>query len=373
MVPRRRVVEQVGSEAREHTAPAVVLPFPAREKAEPASEPQGARLPAAPSHGERPTRAAHTLREWLRVTLVVSLAVHAVIFVAFQLRFEDDLERAAGAAAARANDGSTNVLVEIVTTAALPSAPSPTDSTDAEAERAVPTLPEAAARPSAEQTTKKAEIEKLIPLPEPAILPPLEASVEPAKQPAREQAVQTALPVEETAAPQPVATAEVSKAPEITAVVEPVRPAPPVREAAKPVERREEKQAKRPAPSAAASPSRAAGGDSSGRAGGGGIADAGGRAATSSYLAQVQAHLARFNRYPAEARDKGAIGSVRVQFVLARDGRLVSASLMGTSGERALDQAALEQVRRASPFPPIPSAIAQTTMNIAAPIRFDLR
>lgn len=407
MVPKRRVVKSEGAVACAHTAPAVVLPFPGREK--PAATESDRMFPVVPSHGERPTHAGPALREWLRVALIVSLGVHAVIFVAFQLRFEDDLERAAGAAAARASDGSTNVLVEIVTTAALPSAPSPTDASETEADAPVPAPPATAQDPEAND----AKMEELIPLPEQTELPPprfaelappqdfpreaieqlvplpdttpLEApktavavgaeSTKPSVMPAQNDAKQIALPEEESAPPLKVEAAKAPEAPAATAVIEETPPVPPARQAPpRPKKKQvERKQARSSSPSQAAAPSRAAGANSSGRAGAGGLADAGGRTAISSYQAQVLAHLSRHRVYPPEARSRGATGVVRVHFVLTRDGRVISARLIGGSGERVLDEAGVAMVRRASPFPAFPPGLAQTRMSFAAPIRFDLR
>jgi protein TonB len=144
---------------------------------------------------------------------------------------------------------------------------------------------------------------------------------------------------------------------------------------------RETRQAKKPepeksepsTPSRAASPSRAAASGATGSSGGGGNADTGGRAAISSYQAQVLAHLSRHRVYPPEAQRAGLTGVARVTFSLARDGRVLSASLAGRSGEEILDQAALDMVRRAAPFPPFPAGISQSRLAFGAPIRFDLR
>jgi protein TonB len=48
-------------------------------------------------------------------------------------------------------------------------------------------------------------------------------------------------------------------------------------------------------------------------------------------------------------------------------------SLAGGSGHSILDQAAIAMVRRAAPFPPFPSEIATSRLEMGAPIRFDLR
>ena len=69
------------------------------------------------------------VREWLRVTLIISFVIHALVYLAFQLRFHDDLERAAGAAAALSSQGTIAIPVDVVVEAMLPSAPSPTNAT----------------------------------------------------------------------------------------------------------------------------------------------------------------------------------------------------------------------------------------------------
>ncbi|MEX2128034.1 MAG: TonB family protein [Xanthobacteraceae bacterium] len=369
-------------DAETQAAPAVVLPFPARAKemaaatiakrpAAPVSRP----LPEAPVPGERPTFLTPTLREWLRAALIVSVAVHAIVYLAFELRFEDDLERAAGAAAALSTQGTVTIPIEIVVEAALPSAPSPTNATATDAKE-----------PEPEQQTARIE-ELMPPPPEPAPVvlprPPAEASTElpvppepaPVVLPTREQAARLALPEEATAPSRPVEIATIPESPPAAMVIEERPPLPPVREPIREERKREpeKKQTARSSPSAAASPNRAAAANSTGSVGAGGVADTGGRAAISSYQAQVLAHLSRHRVYPPEARDRGATGVARVRFALTRDGRVMSASLVGGSGERVLDEAALDMVRRASPFPPFPSELTQSRMDFAAPIRFDLR
>ena len=143
--------------------------------------------------------------------------------------------------------------------------------------------------------------------------------------------------------------------------------------AERPQEKPEKQKPACSAPSAAASPSRAASANAAGNSGAGGVLDAGGRAVVSSYQAQVLAHLSRYRVYPPEARSSGVTGVARVRFALARDGRVLSASLAGGSGEQILDRAAIDMVQRAAPFPPFPAALAQARMDFAAPIHFNLR
>jgi protein TonB len=302
-----------------------------------------------PAAGERPTLFTPRVREWLRVTLIISFAIHAIVYLAFQLRFHDDLERAAGAAAALSSQGTIAIPIDVVAEAMLPSAPSPTDATSEDA--------------------NPVEIDELMPTPPdpaPVVMPKELTKIElpaPLALPAPEQAEKLTLPEGQTAPSRPVEAAPVPRAP---AAVK-------VEQAPVPEKREQTKKTARSAPSAAASPSRAAASNSNGTSGAGGAADTGGSAAISSYQAQVLAHLTRHRVYPPEARERGITGIARVQFALGRDGRVLSASLIGGSGERALDSAALDMVRRASPFPPFPAGVAQARMDFAAPIRFDLR
>jgi protein TonB len=354
MVAKSRVSPREKTEPQ--TAPAVVLPFPGRIQSGDERNSESAAttsLPLAPAAAERPTLFTPKVREWLRVTLIVSLIIHALVYLAFQLRFHEDLERAAGAAAALSSQGTITIPVDVVVEAMLPSAPAPTNAT--------------------EEDAKPEEINELMPPPPdpaPVVIPKELAKIElpprpepaPLTLPAPERADKLALPEETTAPPRPVEAAPVPRAPAAAKVEQ--TPAP---------EKREQQKRTASAPSAAAGPSRAAASNSNGGAGAGGAADTGGTAAISSYQAQVLAHLTRHRVYPPEARERGVTGIARVQFALGRDGRVLSASLIGGSGERVLDGAALDMIRRASPFPPFPSGITQARMDFAAPIRFDLR
>jgi len=68
-------------------------------------------------------------------------------------------------------------------------------------------------------------------------------------------------------------------------------------------------------------------------------------------LQRIRRHLEHFKYYPTSARRRGIEGQVEIAFDL--DGRGVASGLqlLSRSGYRILDRAALETVRRASPFP----------------------
>lgn len=85
------------------------------------------------------------------------------------------------------------------------------------------------------------------------------------------------------------------------------------------------------------------------------------------WQAKVQAHLNRQRRY-LERRSPGVKGTVRLTFSIDPSGNVLSAR--ASSGNSALDQLAEEMVRRASPLPAPPAAIAKSRMSLTIPIRF---
>lgn len=91
-------------------------------------------------------------------------------------------------------------------------------------------------------------------------------------------------------------------------------------------------------------------------------------AASNAYLARVAGHLKRFVRYPMEAR--GASGVVLVRFELNRAGELTGSEVKKSSGSPILDRAALAILRRASPFPPFPTAKPEAQDSYVAPVEF---
>ena len=91
-------------------------------------------------------------------------------------------------------------------------------------------------------------------------------------------------------------------------------------------------------------------------------------AASNAYLARVAGHLKRFVRYPMEAR--GASGTVLVRFELNRGGEVIGSEVKKSSGSRVLDHAAIEILRRASPFPAFPAAKPEAQDSYLAPVEF---
>jgi periplasmic protein TonB len=85
----------------------------------------------------------------------------------------------------------------------------------------------------------------------------------------------------------------------------------------------------------------------------------------------VVARLQSAKRYPTAAR--GAQGEAMIRFTLNRDGRVLSRSLVRSSGNSALDEEALAMVNRAAPFPAVPAEIPGASVVMPVPVRFAVR
>ncbi|MBY3064045.1 TonB family protein [Rhizobium laguerreae] len=79
-----------------------------------------------------------------------------------------------------------------------------------------------------------------------------------------------------------------------------------------------------------------------------------GSAAVANYPGKVQKRIRRAIRVPNEYKRMGEAISVRVRLTIDGTGKLSSVSVAGSSGIPDLDKAALDGVRRAAPFPPLP-------------------
>lgn len=102
--------------------------------------------------------------------------------------------------------------------------------------------------------------------------------------------------------------------------------------------------------------------------GGQGKKDDGGSAAASKYPGLVQAKVTRAAKYPTKA--KGKNGEALVSFVVGASGSVSRVALARSSGNPALDDAALAAVNRAAPFPPIPEAAGRSSWAFTVPVYF---
>lgn len=184
----------------------------------------------------------------------------------------------------------------------------------------------------------------------------------------------TPAPAEPPEAVQPIQSAMVQpseiidlKAAPVPHVLSRPRPSEPTQRPRRPVDKAPQQQAQpRPqapagnggqnqADSAAAKPS----GGQQGNVGSGGDAD------VARYPSQVQAKMRRALR-----SGNGPAGEVVVRFTVLANGQVADTAILQSSGNAALDQAALATVKRASPFPPIPTQANRSNWTFDIPLAF---
>jgi protein TonB len=76
--------------------------------------------------------------------------------------------------------------------------------------------------------------------------------------------------------------------------------------------------------------------------------------------------------YPREAGDRGLQGELLLEFHIAKDGRLQYLSMRNSSGAEILDRFAMNAVRLAQPFPPVPDDIAKRVLAINGLFRYQI-
>ena len=91
-----------------------------------------------------------------------------------------------------------------------------------------------------------------------------------------------------------------------------------------------------------------------------------------SWKRKVVALLERNKRYPAMARARNDKGTAQLAFSLDRQGKVTAARVAQSSGSVALDQEALDLLRRAQPFPPPPAAMPGAQVDLTVPVRFNV-
>jgi protein TonB len=88
---------------------------------------------------------------------------------------------------------------------------------------------------------------------------------------------------------------------------------------------------------------------------------------------RLAAHLERFKRYPADAREHGEHGLAKVAFTIDRQGHLVASRIVQSSGSPMLDQESLDMLVRAQPMPTPPAGIPDSDLSFIVPVRFYIR
>jgi periplasmic protein TonB len=87
------------------------------------------------------------------------------------------------------------------------------------------------------------------------------------------------------------------------------------------------------------------------------------------YLGKLRTHLERSKVNPRTT----LIGTAIVRLMVGSNGELLSHEIVKSSGSKALDEAAIASIERASPFPPIPKDLDQKNIEVSVPYRFSVR
>ncbi len=90
------------------------------------------------------------------------------------------------------------------------------------------------------------------------------------------------------------------------------------------------------------------------------------------FSSQVRTKIAQTKYYPRMARKRGFEGEPVVAFTLGTSGDLLDITINNPSKHKLLDEAALDAVRSASPYPSIPELLKLKTLRFKLPISFIL-
>jgi periplasmic protein TonB len=96
-------------------------------------------------------------------------------------------------------------------------------------------------------------------------------------------------------------------------------------------------------------------------------------AAANGWYTGIRKQILRHRIYPATARARGEKGVVELAFSIDRRGRVVASRVTQASGFAALDNAALETLQKAQPFPLPPGNMPGEAFSFTLPLEFRIR
>jgi periplasmic protein TonB len=95
--------------------------------------------------------------------------------------------------------------------------------------------------------------------------------------------------------------------------------------------------------------------------------------AQATWYKSLAAHINRYKRYPAKARDHKMEGVVSVEFTLDRSGQILTSRVTASSGSAVLDEEAVALLRRAAPLPSPPEEVPPEGISLVLPIHFRMK
>jgi protein TonB len=91
--------------------------------------------------------------------------------------------------------------------------------------------------------------------------------------------------------------------------------------------------------------------------------------AQSAYFGKLRSHLEKGKVNP----HTSIAGTAVVHFVVDASGRVISREVSVSSGHKALDDAAVASIDKASPFPPMPKGLNRDQIDVSVPFKFSVR
>jgi len=91
-----------------------------------------------------------------------------------------------------------------------------------------------------------------------------------------------------------------------------------------------------------------------------------------SYMQHIKDAIQNVWVYPQEAQMEGQQGRLLILFSIDKSGKVVKISLLRSSGYPLLDNAAIEAIKDASPFPPLPKRFNIDRLNIYSTFQYSL-
>ncbi|WP_441235450.1 TonB family protein [Bradyrhizobium sp. 930_D9_N1_4] len=244
---------------------------------------------------------------------------------------------------------------------AMPSQPPPAVMIERAPLAVAPPTPQQEVAPGPEMTESQPE-------PTPEAPTPVEDAPRDPTPPDPQQMAQADKPEQPSASPE-VTPPDLPKKDKAEAVLSPPpkqqedkKPPPKASEAErkKPVDPNKPRQRQTTAPTAQARMADSAAAPSSGASFSSSVSPA-------TWRGELMAHLNRYKRLPPGAAGSG---TASVAFTISRTGQVLSARLIGSSGDPVLDQEATALPRRASPVPAPPPNVGGASVTLTVPIHF---
>jgi TonB family C-terminal domain len=91
------------------------------------------------------------------------------------------------------------------------------------------------------------------------------------------------------------------------------------------------------------------------------------------YLAKIKKKILRIWKYPEKAYENNEEGNVIVKMSIDANGSLAQTILISSSGSLELDADALNVVKTAAPFEPLPENYSLSRLHIVASFRYKIR